>query len=495
MVRLLLAENVILPHTGAKELQASAQDHGRSPHPPPPEILSPSANVTVAVLSYSVMRVSILILATVLWAPTGTATAENAVQRERRQRAAAEFHDGVLFLHANSELEITTDGFRQDPLFYYFTGLGDTVGALLAIEGKSGESWLFLPTEPPFLKSGLQPEVKPGQEAAKRLGIEHVVDWSKLEEFLASQASQPPPFYYADDLGKFAELPNNLLSPKSPGAPTWLQIILQRWPVFEAKEAGERIQALLAVQSAEEIAVLRSAAKATVTAFMAGLRAIRPGTSQRRVEAVVEHTCWNEGAHGSSFWPWAMSGDNAVFPRPFASLARYHHLDQSMRSGDLVRLDVGCEWDHYIGDLGRTVPVSGRYDDSQRETWNLFAAAYRVAARALRDGVTVNQVFDAWRGELLRHRPSAKSLLAQRAIDSWSDRNNVPYWQVHTTNLIAALPIGPLKEGTTINFEPIASIDGQGFFLEDMYLITKGGSELLTPGVPYSADEIEAAMR
>jgi len=85
-------------------------------------------------------------------------------------------------------------------------------------------------------------------------------------------------------------------------------------------------------------------------------------------------------------------------------------------------------------------------------------------------------------------------LLAQRAIDSWSDRANVPYWQVHTTNLLASFPVGPLREGTTINFEPIASIDGQGFFLEDMYLITKSGAELLTPGVPYSADEIETAM-
>ena len=45
------------------------------------------------------------------------------------------------------------------------------------------------------------------------------------------------------------------------------------------------------------------------------------------------------------------------------------------------------------------------------------------------------------------------------------------------------------------DFEPIASVDGQGFFLEDMYLVTKGGAELLTPGVPYSAEQIEAAMR
>jgi serine/threonine protein kinase/methionine aminopeptidase len=346
----------------------------------------------------------------------------------------------------------------------------------------------------PLPLGGLQPEVKPGLEDAKRRGIEHAVDWSELEKFFASHASQAPPLYYAADFGKFADLPNNLLSPKSPGAPGWLQIILQRWPVFEAREAGERIQALLAVQSAEEVAALRSAAKATVSAFMAGLRAIRSGNSQRSVEAVVEHTCWNEGAHGSSFWPWAMSGDNAVFPRPFTSLARYNHLDQSMRSGDLVRLDVGCEWDHYTGDLGRTAPVSGHYNDDQRETWDIFVAAYRAGARALRDGVTVDQVFDAWRTELLRHRTSAKALLAQRAIDSWSDHKNVPYWQVHTTNLIAGLPVGPLKEGTTINFEPIASIDGQGFFLEDMYLITKSGAELLTPGVPYSADEIEAVM-
>jgi Xaa-Pro aminopeptidase len=186
---------------------------------------------------------------------------------------------------------------------------------------------------------------------------------------------------------------------------------------------------------------------------------------------------------------------NAVFPRPFTSLARYDHLDQNMRAGDLVRLDVGCEQDHYIGDLGRTVPVSGHYDDGQRETWNIFVAAYHSGVLALRDGVTVDQIFDAWSAELLRHRASAKTVLARHAIDSWSDRKNAPFWQVHTTNLMAGRPVGPLRLGTTINFEPIVSVDGQGFFLEDMYLITKDGSDLLTPGVPYSAEDIEAAMR
>jgi Xaa-Pro aminopeptidase len=251
----------------------------------------------------------------------------------------------------------------------------------------------------------------------------------------------------------------------------------------------------MAVQSESEIAALRAAGKATVPAVMAGMQAIRPRVSQRTVEVSVENACWQQGAHGVSFWPWVMAGANGVFPRPWASLIRYDHLDTVMQAGDLVRLDVGCEWEHYQGDLGRTVPVSGRYSDEQRETWNIFVAAYRAGVQSLHEGTTVDQVFDAWRSELLNHRSSAKTVVAQQAIDKWSKRENVPFWGPHTINLDAGFIDGPLRAGMTIAFEPIATIDGQGFYLEDMFLITKNGAELLTPGVPYSAEEIEAAMR
>jgi Xaa-Pro aminopeptidase len=398
-------------------------------------------------------------------------------------------------LHASSNIDWVGDGFRQNPLFYYFTGLEDTVGAILAIDGRSKESWLFLPSRPPFAKGGLQPEVLPGQEAATRLAIDHVVDWSELQAFLERQAAPATKLYYANDTRAFNELPPTLSSPKSPNAPAWLQVILLKYPAFEPREERKRLDALLSIPAPEELVALRSAANSTVAAIMAGIHAIRPGVSQRTVEAAVESTCWNQGAHGSSFWPWALSGEAGVLPHPFLSLARYDHLDQTMKSGDLVRLDVGCEWAHYQGDLGRTVPVSSHYTPDQRETWNIFVAAYHAGVGAIRAGVTVDEVFDAWRNELLKQRAAAKSPMAQRAIDSWSDRKNIPYWQIHETNLSFAEPSGPLKEGSTINFEPIASIDGQGFFLEDMFLITKDGTQLLTPGVPYSTEEIEAAMR
>lgn len=84
--------------------------------------------------------------------------------------------------------------------------------------------------------------------------------------------------------------------------------------------------------------------------------------------------------------------------------------------------------------------------------------------------------------------------MARRAIETWSQRENVPFWAPHTINLDAGFIDGPLRPGMTIAFEPIAAIDGQGFYLEDMFLITGEGVELLTPGVPYTSEEIEKAM-
>src|SRR5581483_4991204 len=108
------------------------------------------------------MRLPGIILAIFFMCCSSLATPKIAAVRERRQRAAVAFKDGILLLHANTALEDTADGFRQDPFFYYFTGLGNTVGSFLAIDGTSGESWLFLPSKPPYVKSGLQPEVQPG---------------------------------------------------------------------------------------------------------------------------------------------------------------------------------------------------------------------------------------------------------------------------------------------------------------------------------------------
>jgi Xaa-Pro aminopeptidase len=96
--------------------------------------------------------------------------------------------------------------------------------------------------------------------------------------------------------------------------------ISQNWPSFQLKEMGTRVRALLDVQSPSEMVNVRAAALATVQAVSTGMQAIRPGVSQRNVEAAIADACRKAGAHGVGFWPWVMAGSNGVFPRPFASL-------------------------------------------------------------------------------------------------------------------------------------------------------------------------------
>ena len=117
----------------------------------------------------------------------GPATPDS-ILRERRHRAARLFGDGILLLRAKRIFDISADGFRQDGSFFYFTGLANTSGALFAIDGRSGESWLFLEPDPPFRRAGLTPEAVPDAGAASRLGIEHVVDWAELASFLSDRA-------------------------------------------------------------------------------------------------------------------------------------------------------------------------------------------------------------------------------------------------------------------------------------------------------------------
>jgi Xaa-Pro aminopeptidase len=427
-----------------------------------------------------------------IFVATQASATDRAELKERRQRAAKAFADDVLLLHSRATIEYEADGYREDPVFYYLTGLENAQPAVLAIDGKNRESWLFVAEAK--LYGGTVPTwgVKRGADAAEQLGFDHVVDWTELEKFLATRAENGGKVYYSR--GE-AQLPPNLSAGKNDREPSWVQLLQQRWPKLDFQPVGTKLFTLMAVQSRSEQQTLRKAAAATVQAVMAGMGAIRPGVSQRSVELAVVNACWNAGARGVSFWPWAMAGENSVFPKPFESMFRYDHLDSTMKAGDLVRLDVGCEWEHYQGDLGRTVPVSGKYTEEQREIWTIFVAAYQAGVKQLKEGNTEDQVFEAWKQELLRQRPNAKSALAKQAIETWSERKNVPYWQAHTMNLDAGFIDGAMRAGMTINFEPIAAIGGQGYYLEDMFLITKDGAEKLTPGVPYGAEEIEKAMK
>jgi Xaa-Pro aminopeptidase len=98
--------------------------------------------------------------------------------------------------------------------------------------------------------------------------------------------------------------------------------------------------------------------------------------------------------------------------------------------------------------------------------------------------------------EVERRKASLHTPLGRAAAETITRADGIPFWQIHGIGLDEAEPLpDTLRAGMVFDYEPIFSVAGQGFYMEDMILVTRGGYEILTKNLPYSAAEIERAMR
>lgn len=444
----------------------------------------------------------------VIWAlaiTTNQALAQEAVTREefhtRRQRAMAQMPEGILLLHARSFLanedQLFVHGFQQNPNFYYFTGLPSAVGAILAIDGLAKESRLFVPTALSGLAGRMQTtRLQAGATTANDLQIEHVAPWEEFISYIDQRVKENPNLVFYTTETYWSPTPESNpsgLVPIDDAYTLWRRALRERWPRVRIESAKNVIAELRLIKSEAEIAVLRRVGEISAAALRKGLHGVRANRSQREVEAEIVCACILAGGEGPSFWPWVMSGPNAVFPRPFESLADYHHLNRTMQAGELVRVDIGCDYGFYKGDVGRTAPVSGRYDEAQREVWNLLIRAYRAGLAVMREGVTHDDIAAACRKAVAQAQ--IKTQLGLEAANLLMQPERADIWHLHGCGLEPGEGRPKtLKAGMVLAFEPTFSISEQGFYLEDMILITKNGYEILTKDLPYTAEEIEAEM-
>ncbi len=433
-------------------------------------------------------------------AQTGMTSADAARYAARRDQAYQRLGSNLLLVQSRwSPAPPSSAGFDQDATFYYFTGADHLIGAVLVLDGATRRAELFMKTPPPGTRSPWLAGL--GNDRAASLHLDAVSDWTAFAPYIEKRIADDARLtMYVDDGGVEAALAgfkgtplDSLATVASPHA-AWSRALRQRWPRATIVRDTVVSAGLRAVKDPFEIAILRRVASASVTAFLAGLPRFGPGRRQRHVEAAVVEACTVAG-DGPSFWPWAMTGPNAAFPKPSTSSFDLHYLDREMRAGELARYDLGCKVDHYMGDVGRTLPVTGTFSPEQREVIDLMVAAYRAGLATLRDGAETEGLLRASMGEARRRRPAMRTPLGRHAADLLTQRDSLPFWQWHGVGLDFAEPLPRvLRAGMVLDYEPIFVVDGQGFYMEDMILVTPGGYEILTKGVPSTAAEIEQAM-
>ena len=138
------------------------------------------------------------------------------------------------------------------------------------------------------------------------------------------------------------------------------------------------------VKGPYEIECLQRALGIAEEAANAVIQTLKPGTTEREAAAIAETEVVKRGA--TPYGAIVAIGERAAIPAPYPS-------DRVLRQGDLVRLDLGCVFKGYHGEVARTA-VPGEPDARQGRAFRAIEAGLEAALDAIRPGTPAGRVFD-----------------------------------------------------------------------------------------------------
>ena len=272
-------------------------------------------------------------------------------------------------------------------------------------------------------------------------------------------------------------------------------------------DPGRLLDPLRLVKGPEELERMRRAATITIEAFTEMFGAVRPGVPEWELEGVLNGAFRRKGARGPAYPTIVASGANAC-------VLHYEDNDCTVQDGDLVLVDAGAEVDHYVCDITRTFPVSGSFTAAQRALYDLVLDAHDQAIEGIRPGVTVASIHHTARDVLVEGLLDLGVLDGDKAEVMGTEAykpfypHQTAHWlglEVHDVGDYASSGVSRVLEpGMVLTVEPGLYFPGPGegsgvpeeyvgvgIRIEDDVVVTAEGHEVLTAGLPVSADEIE----
>jgi Xaa-Pro aminopeptidase len=212
----------------------------------------------------------------------------------------------------------------------------------------------------------------------------------------------------------------------------------------------------------EEIKCMRLSNKMSEIAHARAVEFIKPGVRECEVLGVIMNTFYSYGMEVPQCNLIVASGDNTAPIHRFAS-------DRMIRRGDLVFMDLGGCFNGYFSDVTRTIVV-GQPNQQQIDIFSAVYASIEATKATMKPGATNIEVNEAAR--------AAKT-----------DRGFEGYLGVlgHGIGVSAFTP--PLIGDISATIEPTITISGVpgggGARLEDCFMVTEDGNEVLSGNVPY----------
>ena len=427
----------------------------------------------------------------------------------RRAKIMERIGDSVAVLQGTTERP-GEQALRQNNQFFYLTGVVEP-RAIVTIDGRTKQTTLYLqPRNERREQRMFGPGLVPGPEAAAATGIEQVLP---RDDFATAAAA-----FERDARVVYTPFRPEVLGEASSSDPAalWRATKADQWdgrisreeqfasrlktaaPHVEIRDLDPAIDALRAIKSPREIAIIREATRITGLAIMEAMRDARPGMKEYELQADAEFVFKKFGAYGPSYFALIATGPNTYY-------SHYHKDTATLRDGDLVQFDYAPDYKYYQSDVTRIYPANGRFTPRQRECYTIYLRLYRAVMSSIRvhaapqtiikeavtkmDGIMADFPFT----DAKIKTAAANFVEAYRNSRATSLGHGVGM-EVHD---VSGGPHPTLEPGMVFTIEPAMQIADEhlGLRLEDMILITDTGYENLSAFVPIEIEAIEGLMK
>jgi Xaa-Pro aminopeptidase len=424
----------------------------------------------------------------VLEAQAGSPAGPVPVERLSARRAALidRLGTGVAVVRSGNLRSLERDypqdsDYREDSDFFYLTGLEAPGGWLVLVARKNAPDSviLYLAEREPGSELWSGPALGPGPEARRLSGIEDVRPASEAESQIERTVLGKTSAARAGALF-FKRGTRQAASPFIRGLAFGAS---GKDPVAN-RDLETELGALRQIKDEDEIRRLRRAIGITGEALRETMREARPGMYEYELEGRVEYGFRQRGAERLGFPSIVGSGPNGT-------TLHYDENRRQTRPGELVVMDVGAEHGYYSADVTRTIPISGRFNRRQRELYELVLGAQQAAMDSVRPGSDLATLNRLARDYMRQH---SGKLCGESGCERYFI-HGLSHWlgmDVHDVGAYSRR----LEPGMVFTIEPGIYIPAEsiGIRIEDDILVTPGGAEVLSSGVPRTVEEVEQAM-
>ncbi len=440
--------------------------------------------------------------------------------RERRAAVREKMPDNsVAIFFANPVRNRANDVeyiYHQDPDFFYLTGHKEPHSALLIFKEKqAGEDNAY--DEIIFVRvrdalSELYNGSRLGKDGAKtKLEINTVFEGPNFKKYNLDFSKFDKVLFYDfnDDVrdfeeeGDLYELIASFKQKVNYDRSTSLNPEPQK-NNLDIQTLNQIMNELRGIKQPEELQLLRKAVNISAAGQAEVMRAMKPGMSETEIQGIHEFIFKKYRAEHEGYPSIVGAGHNGCV---------LHYIDNykpDIADGELILMDLGAEYHGYTADVTRTIPVNGKFTKEQKLIYDLVYKAQEAAWEVCRPGTKFSDLYAATVEVInngLVELGLYKSNDPKDIVNTETGRNRYyPHGCCHHIGLDVhdKGEYDVLEENMVITIEPGIYIPADSpapkkwwdipVRIEDDFLITKDGCELLSDMAPRTSDEIEKLM-